>query len=132
MQIADPVKDCINDVNKRLDDYTNLNAELVNIDSGEDDPDGILKVEKKIAAELPGSETRIEWIETGNSPGHFKATIPGGFPTHCLLGHADTVFERGTASKTSLPCGWYSCTRTGCCGHERGARTGFSRLKLAV
>lgn len=99
MPTSNPVKDCIHDVNKRLDHYTGLIAELVNIDSGEDDADGILKVERKIATELPGSETRIKWLETGNAPSHFKATIPGGSQRIVLLGHADTVFERGTASK---------------------------------
>ena len=44
--ITDAVKDCIADVGKRLDDYNGLIAELVNIDSGEDAPDGILAVEQ--------------------------------------------------------------------------------------
>ena len=100
--IITAVKGCIADVGKRLDDYNGLIAELVNIDSGEDFPDGILAVEKKLAEQMPGAETRITWEKTGDAISHFKATIPGGQDHIVLLGHADTVFKRGTVAERSF------------------------------
>lgn len=97
--IAEAAKDCIIDVNARLDDYIGFIAELVNVDSGMDCPDGILAVEQKLADLLPGAATRILWQETADSVNHFRATIPGSSRRIILLGHADTVFERGTAAK---------------------------------
>ncbi len=97
--ITDAVKDCIADVGKRLDDYNDLIAELVSIDSGEDFPDGILAVEQKLAEQMPGAETRIAWKKTGDAISHFKATIPGGQDRIVLLGHADTVFKKGTVAE---------------------------------
>ena len=97
--IADATKECITDVGARLDDYLGLIAGLVNFDSGEDYPEGILAVEQKLAAQLPGTDTCVSWQKTGEAIGHFKATIPGGPDRIVLLGHADTVFGKGTAAK---------------------------------
>ena len=97
--IADMVPACIADVDKHLDDYKDLMSELVNIDSGEDAPDGILAVEQKLAQQMPNPKTRVVWQKTGDTISHFKATIPGGLNRIVLLGHADTVFKRGTATK---------------------------------
>ena len=46
------VIECIASVGKHLDEYKDLIAELVNIDSGEDAPDGILAVEQTLAGML--------------------------------------------------------------------------------
>jgi glutamate carboxypeptidase len=97
--IGESVNDCISDVSAKLDDYTGLIAELVNLDSGADSPDGILAVEQKLAEQLANVEARITWQKTGDTVSHFKATIPGGADRIVLLGHADTVFGQGTAAK---------------------------------
>jgi glutamate carboxypeptidase len=87
------------DVKRRLDDYTGLIAELVNLDSGEDQPDGIYAVQQQLVGHLSGEGMRVIWEKTSNGISHFRATIPGNRKRVVLLGHADTVFEMGTATK---------------------------------
>ncbi|MCG6911436.1 MAG: M20/M25/M40 family metallo-hydrolase [Deltaproteobacteria bacterium] len=96
---AQAVRNCIDDISLRLNDYLDLLAAVVDIDSGEDLPAGILAVEQRIAGALNGEQTRFLWKETDNKISHFKATIPGGPGQVVLLGHADTVFKKGTSKE---------------------------------
>lgn len=74
-----------------------LLEELVNLDSGFDDPQGVRAVLERLAERLERVGTVLEWREENGFP-HLRATLAGGRRRVALLGHADTVFARGTAT----------------------------------
>lgn len=97
--LTETVKSCIADVTKHLDDHIGIIAELVNLDSGEDHLVGIYEVQQLLLKYLSTQERSITWRKTGSGVSHFRATISGRQGQVTLLGHADTVFEIGTAKK---------------------------------
>ena len=80
----------------KLSEYLEIIATMVNIDSGADDPKGILAVQEFLAASLEDIGFKIQWLQVGGIS-HFKSRLVGNNTRVILLGHADTVFEKGTA-----------------------------------
>lgn len=89
-------------VQGRADDFLSLVSELVAIDSGPDAPDGITEVEDLIADRLGRLDGVIVERRREDAVDHVTVTIPGGDARVALLGHADTVFSRGTAAQRPL------------------------------
>jgi glutamate carboxypeptidase len=84
-------------VERALADYLSLLERAVNTDSGPDAPGGIKEVEDLFAHRLQQLGASIEWAEA-NGVDHLCARLPGGAAGVLVLGHADTVFGRGTAA----------------------------------
>ncbi len=84
-------------VAERLDEHLELIQALVNIDTGSDNPAGILAVQDKIAQAFAGTNHRVEWRQSDNV-GHLRVNMPGLSGRVVLLGHADTVFDLGTVA----------------------------------
>lgn len=85
-------------VGARLSDVVDLMGEMVRIDSGFDNPAGVSEVERILAdalADLPGAN--VEWRSEGGFD-HVAVTLGDGPVNVAILGHADTVFPRGTAA----------------------------------
>jgi glutamate carboxypeptidase len=82
-------------LSEELDDYLKAIESMVNIDSGVDTPEGILAVQEFLAAIVENLGFRTQWERTGDIS-HFKARLEGSGEKVVLLGHADTVFQRGT------------------------------------
>ena len=83
---------------RRMASYVERLRTIVNIDSGDDCPEGRARVALQLAqwAEQIGCE--CELVPTDAGP-HLVARLPGsGRGRLALLGHHDTVFERGTAA----------------------------------
>lgn len=77
-----------------------LLEELVNIDSGSDDRDGIAAVARAIEAFLAGNGVATAAIEADSGPSLVHASSSGQPAGGALLlGHMDTVFPAGTAAK---------------------------------
>ncbi len=74
-----------------------LLEELVNLDSPFDDPEGVRTVLDRLARRFEPLDASLEWRAENGFP-HLRATLPGGERRVALLGHADTVFVRGTAA----------------------------------
>jgi glutamate carboxypeptidase len=74
-----------------------LLADLVNVDSSFDDPAGVRAVLERLAGQAERLGAGLEWRSEGGFD-HLRATVPAGSRRVALLGHADTVFPRGTAS----------------------------------
>jgi len=81
-----------------LDDHLKFIESMVNIDSGADDPAGILAVQELLAQDLEGIGFKTQWRRTDVIT-HFKAGLPGDGAPVVLLGHADTVFNKGTTRR---------------------------------
>jgi glutamate carboxypeptidase len=99
--VSDEARTASKEVAARVDDglagYLALLGEAVNTDSGPDVPDGIREVEDLFAHRLEQLGASLEWAET-DGVHHLCARLPGGAASVIILGHADTVFRRGTAS----------------------------------
>ena len=73
--------------------------ELVDINSGTRNRDGVLAVQRKVAEQLEAIGFRCEWLDNpeGNSVSGplLLASLPGADrkPVVTLVSHADTVFE---------------------------------------
>jgi glutamate carboxypeptidase len=74
-----------------------LLAQLVNIDSPSDHPEGVAAVLCLLAEPAERLRGELEWREEGGQR-HLRATFRGGARRVAVLGHADTVFPLGTAA----------------------------------
>jgi glutamate carboxypeptidase len=83
-------------VKSRLEGYLALLERAVNTDSGPDNPAGIRHVETIFAERFERLGASVEWSEA-NGVDHLYARFTGGEASVIMLGHADTVFGRGTA-----------------------------------
>jgi glutamate carboxypeptidase len=83
-------------VDKDLEGYLAVLERAVNTDSGPDSPDGIRHVETIFAERFERLGASVQWREA-NGVDHFCACFTGGEASVIMLGHADTVFRRGTA-----------------------------------
>lgn len=86
----------------RTDEMTVLLGQLVRIESGSDDPQGLNKM-AGLLAELFGRFGPIEWHDAGpEGTSHLVLTAPGSDPglEHvAVLGHYDTVWSAGTLER---------------------------------
>jgi glutamate carboxypeptidase len=99
--VTDAARTASKRVAARVDDglarYLALLEQVVNTDSGPDASDGIRQVEDLFARRLEQLGASLEWAEA-NGVHHLCARLQGGAASVIVLGHADTVFRRGTAS----------------------------------
>lgn len=85
-----------------VDRFFSLLADLVEIESGPDAPDGVARVESIIAERLSPLDGVSVERRHEHGVDHVAVTIPGGDTRVALLGHADTVFPVGTVARTTL------------------------------
>ncbi|TCL73242.1 glutamate carboxypeptidase [Hydrogenispora ethanolica] len=78
-----------------------LLAELVNIDSGTGDREGLQRVAAVLEREVSDLGLSWETLEAGNGSLHYVARRGHGAPL-LLIAHLDTVFARGTAAARSF------------------------------
>ncbi|MFY0606796.1 MAG: M20/M25/M40 family metallo-hydrolase [Cyclobacteriaceae bacterium] len=79
--------------------YTQLLKELVNINSGTMNFEGVQAVGKKLMAEFDALGMDTEWVDGSafNRAGHLVAKTKGSKgPKMLMIGHLDTVFEPGS------------------------------------
>jgi glutamate carboxypeptidase len=75
-------------------------AQLVNIDSGSDNPEGIKQVAGIVGAKLKQIGFRVEQLDHPGICCHLKAFRTGtGAEQVMVIGHMDTLFPKGTAQK---------------------------------
>lgn len=73
---------------------------LVNIDSGSDNPEGIARVAKMIGDKLNETGFSVKYLDYPDICTHLKATKSGTTSREVMvIGHMDTLFPKGTASK---------------------------------
>ncbi|MDR3563434.1 MAG: M20 family metallopeptidase [Negativicutes bacterium] len=74
--------------------------QMVNIDSGNDNPEGIKRVADIIGAKLANLGFTVEYLDHPGICCHVKAVRPGaGAKQVMVIGHMDTLFPKGTAQK---------------------------------
>ena len=81
----------------RLEDWLKLIRKMVNTDSGSHMPEGIRAVQEQMADCLQILGPDIQW-KNENGVSHLLTRFGTGGPRTILVGHADTVFEEGTAA----------------------------------
>lgn len=73
---------------------------LVNIDSGNDNPEGIAQVSRIIGAKLQEIGFAVEYLDYPDICSHLKATKKGTTSEEVMvIGHMDTLFPKGTVEK---------------------------------
>lgn len=86
-------------IDEHVEESIELLEELVNIDSGTMNPEGVRQVGKVLRRELDALGLETEWIDFPpeiNRAGHLVATQEGANGLKILMiGHLDTVFEAG-------------------------------------
>jgi len=82
-------------IDSRRDQALELLRQLVDINSGTLNHDGVREVGRIIGAALAGLGFETTWIDGSgfDRAGHVVATRPGDGPHVLLIGHLDTVFE---------------------------------------
>lgn len=82
------------------DEMIGFLREIVNIDSGEDCPEGNLQVAELIGSALDKMGFNVEYLNDPKVCTHVKAYKKGiGTKQVMVIGHLDTLFSKGTASK---------------------------------
>jgi glutamate carboxypeptidase len=113
-------------LNERLDDYLDDLRELVGIDSGSKDREGVQRVNTWLEArldELGFSVERHPQTEVGDN---LLATLEGrGAARILLLGHSDTVFPKGTAAQRPMTIQSDKIMGPGTCDMKAGLLTGL-------
>ena len=72
---------------------------LVNIDSGNDCPEGVAKVARIIGEKLQEMKFSVEYMDVPEACTHLLATRKGtGNKEVMIIGHMDTLFPVGTAA----------------------------------
>lgn len=84
-----------------MNDNIRLLAELVNIDSGTGDIEGIKQIVKVLQSRLRNLDMDLHPMEAGDGSVHYFASRGQG-KRILLVAHLDTVFAKGTASKRSF------------------------------
>ena len=82
----------------KLSDHLKIIETMVNIDSGADYPKGILAVQEFLATILEDVGFKTQWLRI-DGISHFRSRLVGDSARVVLLGHADTVFKRGTVRR---------------------------------
>ncbi|CAB1085633.1 Acetylornithine deacetylase/Succinyl-diaminopimelate desuccinylase and related deacylases [Olavius algarvensis Delta 1 endosymbiont] len=118
-------------VGNNLDDYLEIIETMVNIDSGADDPAGILAVQEFLAQALEDVGTRIQWRRTDDIT-HFKAGLTGDGGPVVLLGHADTVFNKGTTRRRPFKLKGPRAFGPGVVDMKGGLATALAAVKCLV
>ena len=88
-------------VDTYYDDMVETLKSMVNIDSGEDNPEGIEQVAHIIGDFLKNIHFQVEYLEYPGICTHVKATRRSANPDAkevMIIGHMDTVFPKGTAA----------------------------------
>lgn len=81
--------------------YIKLLAELVNIDSGTGEEEGITKVASLVESELTKMQFNLQTFKGPDGSKHYFASRGIG-KRILLIAHLDTVFTKGTATKRSF------------------------------
>lgn len=100
--VASTAQDVRAHVEANLDRFLDLTTRLVAIDSARDAPEGITEVIEVFASELSRRVPDIEIETREDEVTHLRATLPGTTPAVAWLGHADTVYPKGTGAQRPL------------------------------
>lgn len=94
------INEIVKSVDTRTEDTIALLENLVNIDSGKDSPEGIKQVANIVGDRLGSIGFKVEYLDEEGICTHVFAHKAGkGKKKVMVIGHIDTVFEKGTAAK---------------------------------
>ena len=87
-------------IEARHDKMIGFLEKLVNIDSGDDCPEGVAKVARIIGEKLQEMQFAVEYLDVPGACTHLLAKKKGtGSKEVMIIGHMDTLFPVGTAAK---------------------------------
>ncbi len=93
------IEQIISNVDARKEKSISLLERLVNIDSGKDNPEGIEQVAQIVGENLKKIGFDVEYLDEPRICTHVLAHKAGtGNKKVMVIGHIDTVFEKGTAA----------------------------------
>ena len=115
---------------RRLDEYLTDLRTLVGIDSGSFDKDGVDAVTGWLADRLEALGFAVEWQRQERFGDDLVARRTGsGRSRVMLLGHADTVYPRGTAAARPMTADGDKVLGPGTCDMKAGLLTGLYALR---
>jgi glutamate carboxypeptidase len=94
------VEQLLNAIQAKQNKMIRFLEQLVNIDSGNDSPEGVAKVARMIGDKLQEMEFGVEYLEYPGACTHLLAKKKGtGSKEVMIIGHMDTLFPAGTATE---------------------------------
>ncbi len=124
--------DLLSAASDRSDDWVRLIGTIVDIDSGPDDRAGISSVYDVLGERLGRLGFEVERVETSGPHvlrGRRASAAPGA-PRIGLIGHADTVFERGTPQERPFAIDGDRMTGPGVADMKAGLAVALGSLEL--
>lgn len=115
----------------KLSDYLKIIETMVNIDSGADYPEGILAVQEFLAARLEDVGFKTQWRRK-DGISHLSSCLVGDRARVVLLGHADTVFKRGTTRRRPLKLQEHTAFGPGVVDMKGGLATALAAVRCLV
>lgn len=94
------MEDVLRSIERKEQEMIEFLGQLVDIDSGYDNPDGIAQVARIVGTKLNESGFALEYLDYPGVCSHLKATKNGTSSREVMvIGHMDTIFRKGTAGK---------------------------------